>query len=147
MSATLRLLFWFVVLLVCIYTHLRFAKKIHRSLCEYREAENQFYAWREKNPGVYLGLSDQGKAILRNYIDKYVHFLNLHPFVDGNGHIDYLMSLFDDFPPDPNKPWPKASRSEAAPAAPLFLSSTNPTTPIHYIKKPYRGSLASSLYL
>lgn len=75
----------------------------------------------KEKPGVYLGLSDQGKAILRNYIDKYVHFLNLHPFVDGNGHIDYLMSLFDEFPPHPTKPWPIAPRSEAAPAAPLFF--------------------------
>ncbi len=82
------------------------AKESFQSLCNWCDAGDEFRQWREDNPYIYIGLSDKGKALLTKLIIAYDRYLLLHPYVHDNGYRDYLMSLFDDVPPRPNKPSP-----------------------------------------
>ncbi len=71
------------------------------------EASIRFATWREDHPYVYIGLSDEGKKLLAKLIICHDNFHELLTFVDGSDHRAYLMSLFDELPPLPNKPTPK----------------------------------------
>ncbi len=71
-----------------------------KAVCLYCDTSNQFAEWKMKNPGVYLGLSDEGKRKLSHVIEAYDRVLDTHPHHKDCGHRAWLMSLFDDFPPD-----------------------------------------------
>jgi hypothetical protein len=78
--------------------------KLYRAMCDYLDAHDELSGWRASNPGVYLGLSDTGKLLLRRTIEAYDTFRRYHPYVEDDGYRDYLLSLFDDLPPLKRKP-------------------------------------------
>ncbi|MDP2647708.1 MAG: hypothetical protein Q8P35_00470 [Candidatus Yanofskybacteria bacterium] len=63
------------------------------------DASDAFTTWRLRNPGVYIGLSDEGRRLLTANLKAYDWFLRTHPFVDGTSHREWLASLFYDLPP------------------------------------------------
>jgi hypothetical protein len=74
--------------------------EVLKAVCLYFDASIQFAEWKMKNPGVYLGLSDEGKRKLSHVIEAYDRVLETHPHHKDEGHRAWLMSLFDDFPPN-----------------------------------------------
>lgn len=78
--------------------------EVFKAVCLYFNTSVQFAEWKMKNPGVYLGLSDEGKEKLTRVIETYDLVLKIHPYHKDCGHRAWLMSLFDDFPPNsPNE--------------------------------------------
>lgn len=66
------------------------------------DASFAFWDWRCRNQGVYIGLSPEGQALLIRYIRAYDEWLITHSFSDRS-HYEWLVSLFNDFPPkDPH---------------------------------------------
>lgn len=63
------------------------------------DADVIFVEWRCRNPGVYIGLSDEGKRLLGILIAAYDEFLRWHSFIGDNGTRDRLLSLYNDLPP------------------------------------------------
>lgn len=63
------------------------------------DASEAFCDWRMENPGVYIGLSPEGRMLLARNIEGYDWFLKTHPWIDGTEHRAWLVSLFDDLPP------------------------------------------------
>jgi hypothetical protein len=82
--------------------------KLYRVMCDYLGAHDALSEWRELNPGVYLGLSETGKALLRRTIETYDQFLQYHPYVRDEGYREILLSLYDDLPPLRRKPKPRS---------------------------------------
>lgn len=87
---------------------------LSRSIHAWLDASENFTDWRNTNPSVYIGLSDKGKALLTALIRAYDDFLTHHPYINGTDHREYLMSLFDDFPPLRRKPKPKTTPKDSA---------------------------------
>lgn len=86
-----------------------------------REAEWRFDEWRYRNPGVYLSLSDEGKALLRAWIKALDWYEKTHPWVDCRSRRAYIMSFFDDFPPKSPNEAPCNGCPEGHPFFKLFL--------------------------
>jgi hypothetical protein len=68
--------------------------------CNWREAFGEFWEWRQRNPGVFIGLSDEGTRLLRKTYAAYEAFLWAHPDAPDTGHREELLKYLDDFPPD-----------------------------------------------
>lgn len=98
----LSLFICFVILL-----HIKNSKEI-KVFDAVIDASIEFSRWREDNPHIYLGLSDEGKRLLTRLIICHDDFHALFTFVDGSDHRAYLMSLFDELPPLPHKPTPNS---------------------------------------
>jgi hypothetical protein len=66
--------------------------------CESSEA---LMDWRLRNPGVYIGLSPEGRRLLTRRLEAYDRFLRSHKFCDVSfkEHREWLVSLFYDLPP------------------------------------------------
>jgi|GEM_PF-3782993 len=62
-------------------------------------ASEAFTDWRLRNPGVYIGLSLEGRALVRRCLETYEVFLQTHPYIDGTQHKEWLLSLFNELPP------------------------------------------------
>lgn len=73
--------------------------KAYRATCAYCDASNAFFAWYLANPGVCVSLSDLGRNLLIEYIDAYKEWLESHPFIDDNGHLQQLTDLLNEPPP------------------------------------------------
>jgi hypothetical protein len=63
------------------------------------DASEIFTDWRLRNPGVYLGLSEEGRKLLSKNLETYDEFLRTHPYINGTKHREWLVSLFYEFPP------------------------------------------------
>jgi hypothetical protein len=83
-----------------------------RSVCAWCNAGDALTSWREANPTTYISQSDVGKKLLQELIDTYGAFLKNHPFIKDHSHKDYLLSLFDEDPPDPPKPRKRLPKSQ-----------------------------------
>ncbi len=78
---------------------------------DWRMACEEFSDWQCLNPGVFLGLSDEGKALLRKVCISFDILMFTHPGFDGRAIKEYFLSLFDDFPPNtPNEKSPRDVR-------------------------------------
>jgi hypothetical protein len=69
------------------------------SLSRWLETGTAFFEWRERNPGVYIGLSEEGRKLLRQHIEASERYYKLHSWIDGSENLEYLNSLFFDLPP------------------------------------------------
>ena len=67
------------------------------------DADEIFFNWRLRNPGVYIGLSEEGRRLLGRLIDSWDRFLKAHKFIKDDGYSDFLESLYFDLPPKPPK--------------------------------------------
>ena len=89
--------------------------------CVWCDASEVFTDWRLRNPGVYIGLSPEGRKLLARNLKTYEDFLETHPWIgDDNGHRDWLISLFDDLPPKHPKSKPTVNKKSVTTDA-LFL--------------------------
>ncbi len=70
---------------------------------DWLSAEDEFFAWCECNPGVYIGLSDEARRLLSIACKAWDVFLQTHPTIEDNGHKEFLLSFLDDFPPNTPK--------------------------------------------
>ncbi len=89
----------------------------YRAIGAVCDAAEAFYEWRFRNPGVYIGLSDEGKSLLRQRVDAYRWYARVHPYCDCTDHMTWLLSLFDDLPPKSPKSFPNKGASRST----LFL--------------------------
>jgi hypothetical protein len=71
------------------------------AFCARCAAAEAFLNWRQLNPGVYIGLSLEGRKLVLDLLKAYDWFLRTHPHLkDGEGrHREYIESLLDDLPP------------------------------------------------
>jgi hypothetical protein len=91
----------------------------YRAYCSLRDAAEEFKSWRACNPGVYIGLSDVGKVLVRRWIEAFDHFYLMHPWFSVNTEArEALLRLLDELPPKSPSSVPV---HESAPA--LFLFS------------------------
>ncbi len=81
------------------------AKRALRATLAFCDADDVLTAWRVANPGVSIGLSTQGRALVLRCIDTWEDFLTTHPtYHDFGEHLRFLYSLLDDVgPPPPGK--------------------------------------------
>ena len=112
------LLFLFVLLFVqhIFLRRVKLKGKIERDA---ERAENgareEFMNWYFKNPGVYIGLSEEGRRLLARYIETWDEYLITHKYISDNGHRASLVSLFNDLPPkQPRRKKIPAQQSRAA---------------------------------
>ena len=89
-----------------IYTEYH-ARKSLKSVIDWCDTSDAFFYWKTTNPSVYIGLSDEGKRLLRDLILAWDRFVTMHPYCRNDKYREHLMSLFDDLPPRPYRPWPK----------------------------------------
>lgn len=78
--------------------------KTYKIICAWCDADGALKSWREANPASYIGQSEEAKKLLRELIDSYDAFLKTYPFVKDSNHKEYLLSLFNELPPEPPKP-------------------------------------------
>lgn len=77
------------------------ALKALRAECD---ASIRFLEWYVRNPGVYVGLSHEGRQLLCEWLQALDWFSETHPWADTSKKRLYLLSLFDDLPPkSPNE--------------------------------------------
>ncbi len=74
------------------------------SVCAWCDADDALKAWRDTNPTSYIGQSEEAKKLLKQLIDSYGAFLKTHPFIKDHNHKEYLLTLFNELPPEPPKP-------------------------------------------
>lgn len=78
-------------------------RKIKESITateEWCTAGELFMSWFDKNPEVYVGLSEEGRMLLCRYLDAYDRYFETHPYIDASNHMNHynmLVSLFFDF--------------------------------------------------
>lgn len=85
-------------------------REFQQTMEAFHTACDEFVNWRLKNQGVYLGLSDEGRRILSHLIEVYDIVLHTHHYLSDDGFRDYLLSLFNDFPPDSPEDMPVEER-------------------------------------
>ncbi len=93
--------------------------KGQRALYREQDTREALFDWRWQNPGVYLGLSDHGKKLLQEAIEAYDEFLKYWPFIPDDGRREFLLSLYNDLPPNHPKRSPRPRPRRAF----LFLLS------------------------
>lgn len=103
-----------IVLLVAIVS-LRSAKRSLAATVAWCDAGDAFEEWVDRNPGVYIGLSPEGRQHVWRLIDTYDEFCASHSFHDGAEHRRFYLSLFDHLPPDDRPPKRRGLRSLPAP--------------------------------
>lgn len=81
--------------------------KLFLALCDLEAARHDLFEWRWSNPGVYLGLSDTGKALLIRTLEAYDTFVRYHPYARDDEYRDFLLGLFNELPPLHRKRLPK----------------------------------------
>jgi len=76
-----------------------------RSLALKQDDESfmQLYNWRIANPGVYIGLSPEGRKLVLKHIETFEVYLKAHDTKDTYDHLVSLESLLHDFPKPPGK--------------------------------------------
>jgi hypothetical protein len=75
------------------------------------DASNAFVEWRLRNQGVYIGLSKEGRDLLAANLQAYDWFLRTHKYVEDDGHREWLVKMFYDFPPQNPHDTPTPRRS------------------------------------
>lgn len=69
------------------------------AMCDAGEA---FWDWRNRNQGVYIGLSPEGRKLLVQYLDAYDELLRMRNSTNRSRY-EFLENLLNDFPPkEPN---------------------------------------------
>ncbi len=95
------MVFWIAVLTAVVFLGFlerKWTRKISTTFA-YSKARDVFLEWRERNPGVYIGLSTEGRDLLAKTLVAYDEFVSTHSNWVDNGHRDFLVSLFHDLPP------------------------------------------------
>jgi hypothetical protein len=95
----LFVILFFVTCLVFLKYEIKETEVACKALFAECDASEAFTDWRLRNPGVYIGLSEEGRKFLGVYLDAYDKFLKTHPYIDGLKHREWLVSLFYEFPP------------------------------------------------
>jgi hypothetical protein len=91
-----------------------------RSILEVAAEEGRFLTnaawldWLERNPGVYVGLSPEGRKLLSDLIRAYDRFVVFYPDLRDDEHRAWLMSLFNHLPPKSPQPVPIPRRRRFA---------------------------------
>ena len=93
------------------------------------EASEIFTDWWLRNPGIYIGLSEEGRLLLSRYIEAYDWFLKTHEYIDGKEYREYLVSLLYELPPKDPKRMPRDKKGTIS--GTLFILS-------HFTKKECR---------
>lgn len=67
-------------------------------------SQEKLTTWRMRNPGVYIGLSPQGTALVMDRINSHKNYLMVWNIkYDRDEFLDFLESLLNEFPdPSPN---------------------------------------------
>lgn len=104
-----------------------------RAFLAWIEAGEVFFAWRLRNPGVYIGLSHEGRRLLTELIAAYDRFLELNPELKDNGHRDYYLSLYNHLPP-------KRPTSKRPPKGRFLFFNAMKYLPTHCSQQPNRSS-------
>jgi hypothetical protein len=104
------LILFAVIFVICVAHDVRKAEIACKATFAECDASEAFTDWRLRNPGVYIGLSEEGRKILGVYLDAYDEFLRTHPYVDGTKHREWLVSLFYEFPPKSPKDMPTQTK-------------------------------------
>lgn len=96
----IRILFVLSLLafIIWLYTHLKEGLRLLRTANAMHEACETFWEWRQRNQGVYIGLSPEGRELLIRYLRAYDAWLAAHPNEDRSRYED-LAELLNDFPP------------------------------------------------
>jgi len=93
----------FAVAVVVAFAYLdRSYRKIKEQLValeKWGDASNIFINWCLRNPGVYIGLSEEGRRLLSKNIEAFDEFCRVSSSFDGKKHREWLISLFFDLPP------------------------------------------------
>lgn len=100
-----------LAVLVCLQRTDKWAKCSLKATCDWRDAEYVLYEWRCRNPGVYIGLSSEGRQLVARCIETYREFIATHSYIDGTDHLEWLKSLFGDLPPKHRKCPPRLMRA------------------------------------
>jgi len=96
----------FIFFSIFMLVELRHLKESFLAICAECDASEAFVGWRIRNPAVYIGLSDEGKYLLRQWVRALDKFAHTHPYCDCREKREWLLSLFDDLPPKPPRSFP-----------------------------------------
>jgi hypothetical protein len=88
-------------------------EEAYQATCAECDASAEFIAWRQRNPGVYIGLSEEGRSLLNEWIDSLDWFMKTHLFVDLREKRECLIELLNDLPPNTPKSFPILERPQA----------------------------------
>lgn len=99
--------------------------KAYRAVIKMRAASRTFISWRLRNQGVYLGLSDTGKRLLRAWLRAVDEVEETHPACDFGNLREWIISLFDDFPPNSPESFPVIERPLGARFYPRIKYTTH----------------------
>jgi 8-oxo-dGTP pyrophosphatase MutT (NUDIX family) len=65
------------------------------------DAADAFCLWRRRNPDVFLGLSDEGRVLLGEWIVAVEELQRAFPYIESCAEKkEWLLSLLDEFPPN-----------------------------------------------
>jgi len=69
------------------------------STMEVNRTHNLLVLWRERNPGVYIGLSPEGSRIVLDHLFAYDEYMRIHSWLLENGKRCEILELLSDLPP------------------------------------------------
>ena len=98
MAVSILFIIWEVAYIIWIYQLSKEGTRqlaVTNAMCD---AGEEFWNWRDRNQGVYIGLSPKGRKLLVQYLDIYDEFLRMRNSTNRS-HYEYLESLLNDFPP------------------------------------------------
>jgi hypothetical protein len=90
------------------------SKRILRANTVWLCADTALYEWRIRNPGVYIGLSEKGRALVLAALAAYDSLVRLYPKRRNDHYRNKLLSLLDDFPPKTPHEYPTTEDDASA---------------------------------
>jgi len=98
-------------MVVFLVRHSRQCAESHAALCAECDAGDAFFEWSTRNPGVYVGLSEEGRMLVGRWLHAHDWFQRTHTFIDGTERREWIESFLDDFPPKSPKRLPNGKKS------------------------------------
>ncbi len=84
-----------------------------QAMWDEEDASVTFHDWREHNPGVYLGLSFEGRRLISLWLVALERYMHTHPFCDCEWKRMWILELLNDLPPNSPKSFPILERHKA----------------------------------
>jgi len=100
-----------VVIVVFLTRHYLQCTESLAALCAECEASKAFIEWRFRNPGVYAGLSVEGRMLIDRWLEAHDWFQRTHTFIDGREYRERILSLLNDLPPKSPNSLPIGTKS------------------------------------
>ncbi len=96
-------------------------RESYRALVANCDAAEAFYQWRQRNQGVYIGLSPEGSSLVIELLETYDEYMRTHSFLEELGQRELYLSWLNDFPPQTPKTIPFKKRATRTAALSFYL--------------------------